>query len=517
VFNVNSYLQSIAFDILSGNWDGPLYNKNNFFLYHNPATGLFEYMPYDLDNTFGIDWFGVDWATRDIYTWAHPTEPRPLYTKIMQVQEYKDRLSFYLNDFVNEKYKESILFAQIDELKNTLAPFVEEDIYYSLDYGFDIEDFEKGFSQALPYNHTPVGIKSFIATRRSATIQQLDVNDISPIITESNTNTPDVNEEIVITARITDNHGIQHVTLDVERTSGQNEIITMYDDGLHNDDQPSDGLYGAHIAAATACESLQYFISATDITGNESRLPHCGRKELIVCNSPLTLAVNEFMASNESTIMDDHGEYEDWVEIYNYGTEAVSLNGLYMSDKPDDPTKWGFPDMLIQSGEYILFWADEDTDQGPLHADIKLSAGGEFIGIYDVDSTGNALIDGYTFGEQQDDITYGRYPNGTGPFVQMMPTPGTMNESSVSTENGISNHTLSVYPNPFSDFLYLQWDEAFVLTQEIAIVDVYGRVVLKGNVINNSTVDVQSLVPGIYTICVKENSRTNVVTRVIKL
>jgi spore coat protein CotH len=55
VFNVNTYLKVIAFDILSGNWDGPIYNQNNFYLYKNEATGKFEYIPYDLDNTIGID------------------------------------------------------------------------------------------------------------------------------------------------------------------------------------------------------------------------------------------------------------------------------------------------------------------------------------------------------------------------------------------------------------------------------------------------------------------------------
>ena len=52
VFNVDSYLKVIAFDIFSGNWDGPIYNKNNCYLYKNTATGKFEYIPFDLDNTF---------------------------------------------------------------------------------------------------------------------------------------------------------------------------------------------------------------------------------------------------------------------------------------------------------------------------------------------------------------------------------------------------------------------------------------------------------------------------------
>lgn len=48
--------------IFCDDWDGYIYNKNNFYLYHNTLTGKIEYLPYDVDNTFGIDWFGIDWS-----------------------------------------------------------------------------------------------------------------------------------------------------------------------------------------------------------------------------------------------------------------------------------------------------------------------------------------------------------------------------------------------------------------------------------------------------------------------
>ncbi|RMF04506.1 MAG: hypothetical protein D6772_00485, partial [Bacteroidetes bacterium] len=68
VFNVDSYLRTMAFDVISGNWDG-YWNQNNYYLYHNTATDLFEFIPYDLDNTFGIEWGNHDWAERDVYNW----------------------------------------------------------------------------------------------------------------------------------------------------------------------------------------------------------------------------------------------------------------------------------------------------------------------------------------------------------------------------------------------------------------------------------------------------------------
>ena len=64
-FNVYSYLKVAAIDVLTGNWDGYIYNQNNFYLYHNPLTDQFEYIPYDTDNTWGIDWLGRNWSNRN--------------------------------------------------------------------------------------------------------------------------------------------------------------------------------------------------------------------------------------------------------------------------------------------------------------------------------------------------------------------------------------------------------------------------------------------------------------------
>jgi spore coat protein H len=85
VLNVDGMIRSMAFDILSGNWDGPLYNKNNFYLYKNTATGKFEFIPYDLDNTFGIDWFGKSTGQHETCI-SGPTqdEPRPLFYESAQ-------------------------------------------------------------------------------------------------------------------------------------------------------------------------------------------------------------------------------------------------------------------------------------------------------------------------------------------------------------------------------------------------------------------------------------------------
>ena len=69
------------------------------------------------------------------------------------------------------------------------------------------------------------------------------------------------------------------------------------------------------------------------------------------------LYINEVMASNQNVIADEDGSYEDWIEIYNMGDQAINLEGYGLSDNYDQPFKWVFPDYIIDPGEYLLVWA----------------------------------------------------------------------------------------------------------------------------------------------------------------
>ena len=58
-----------------------------------------------------------------------------------------------------------------------------------------------------------------------------------------------------------------------------------------------------------------------------------------VFGAEIHLVINEFMASNSSESRDPQGEYEDWIEIHNYGAEAINVGGLYLTDDLSAPTK----------------------------------------------------------------------------------------------------------------------------------------------------------------------------------
>ena len=66
-----------------------------------------------------------------------------------------------------------------------------------------------------------------------------------------------------------------------------------------------------------------------------------------------TIRINEAISSN-SVFIDEDGDSPDWFELYNYGSQEISLNNWTVSDKDDNPDKWTFPDISIRGKTMAL-------------------------------------------------------------------------------------------------------------------------------------------------------------------
>ncbi|MCK4294627.1 MAG: lamin tail domain-containing protein, partial [Planctomycetes bacterium] len=175
------------------------------------------------------------------------------------------------------------------------------------------------------------------------------------------------------------------------------------------------------------------------------------------------LEINEFMASNsgnalnppEGNAKDEHGEYDDWIEIFNSGDEAIDAAGMHLRDGDDN--EWEFPGnnplTTIAPGGYLLIWADDWTDNdvndGPLHTNFKLSAGGDKISLYDTDD--ESLIDSVDFGDQTNDISYGRDASDNWRFFPY-PSPGWENNDAYlgAVADTKFSHNRGFYDTQFS-------------------------------------------------------------------
>ncbi|MBA65596.1 MAG: hypothetical protein CMG55_07340 [Candidatus Marinimicrobia bacterium] len=156
------------------------------------------------------------------------------------------------------------------------------------------------------------------------------------------------------------------------------------------------------------------------------------------------IVINEFMASNDSTIADNYGEFDDWLELANNTLSPVNLYGWYISDNDSEPLKYQFSDSLyILPDSILLLWADNDIDQGINHLNFKLDSEGEEIVLTDPNQI---LIDSVYFDQLATDFSYGRYPDFIGDW-------GTMNNSSPGElnfphDNNQYTDAISLTPNP---------------------------------------------------------------------
>ena len=65
----------------------------------------------------------------------------------MAVNRYKQILGFYINR-ISDQIGNDAQLSQAMNQKNMLGPYVQTDTYYSLDYGYDYQDFLNAFTVA---------------------------------------------------------------------------------------------------------------------------------------------------------------------------------------------------------------------------------------------------------------------------------------------------------------------------------------------------------------------------------
>lgn len=145
------------------------------------------------------------------------------------------------------------------------------------------------------------------------------------------------------------------------------------------------------------------------------------------------LRLNEVMAENATVLANPAtGNFDDWFELHNGGTQAVDLTGYSLTDDLADPAAFVIPPgYVIPAGGFLLVWADgkpgaNAATNADLHTNFKLSKSGDDLGLFAPDGK---AVDQWTFGAQVADRSIGRFPDGADvPFETMeSPTPRASN------------------------------------------------------------------------------------------
>lgn len=505
VLNMDRHLWFLAFSNLFVNLDGPVNNPQNYYLYQD-AAGRFNPMPWDLNECFGV-FLQLQNNPPMNPSNAYQLSPflnntstsYPIISKTITQDLYKKiYLAHYrtmLEEMVNSGY--------YTDRAGEIYGIIEQEVFNDANKFFSNADFTNNLtSQVGSGPQSVLGISQLMESRKTYLSGLADFQTTQPAISAV-THSPEIptlSDELVFTSRVEESTSVYFCY----RTKGSLVFskLLMHDDGNHQDGAAGDHIYGLTLSGLSP--GIEYYIFAENATA-VSFSPARAEFEFYTLTYRNDLVINEVMADN-ALLTDQDGETDDWIELYNNSTSSISLAGYYLADDITFKPQWAFPDTTIQPGSYMVIWADEDTLQVGLHANFKLSKSGEAVVLSDASLN---VIDYVEFGEQVQDSSYGRFPNGTGDFQFMFPTLGYQNIGIIGIEEPESlNHsrmTLSQnYPNPWKEQTRIDFEVHETGDVRLDIISLTGQVVYAKTIPSAQpgfyTEDIQTakLLPGMY-------------------
>ena len=146
---------------------------------------------------------------------------------------------------------------------------------------------------------------------------------------------------------------------------------------------------------------------------------------LFACGEPPvsqgpSLVINEVCPSNDGVWVDELGETDDWVELYNATAQPIDLAQYEIGDGTNVAP---LPEYRLAPGEILILFADGETEQSWRHLPFSLDADGERVELW----RGGSLIDRVVWGETAPNLSYARLPGSTDPQRCEYPTPARPN------------------------------------------------------------------------------------------
>lgn len=493
--DIDNFIDYQLYEIFIGNQDW--INNNTKFWRPKAQDGKWKWIMWDTDYALGtqkdypvgspnfnflnmaIYWGG--WGNDD-WTW--------MLRNLLENETFKYRFSIRFLDLLNTSFENEYTQQQIQNLVDVLSPDIEK-------------QFNRWGSNMMNWEEDVERIRNFVEER-------VDYNRLHM------SNEFDWSQELV------------NLQVDVSDTDAGNiQVNTLFIDentlGWQTQPYPWDGEYYTNIEVrleAIAKPGYQFVEWQGDFTSTDPILTFTMSENTVVdaifepvaIEEAPELLINELMATNDDVFPDENGEFEDWIEIYNPTMEAVTLSGLYLSDDPEEPTKWQIPmngeqNVTIPADGYFSFYADDAVEEGYLHTNFKLKQSGETIGLYYWNAVLEEMqtIDEITYTEQTNNTSYGRLPNGGEEWeVFEVPTPNALNEIIVGASATIHHSDIRIFPTVVTEKLYIQTKNTADANYFVSIRDAYGREVFNSDVVSNTTniIDVDFLTTGMYFVVV---------------
>lgn len=379
----------------------------DYYVYYDIATG--RILPIEYDGNTAI-------STRLATSWDPLFNTResalPLLNVLLNIPELRQRYLAHYRVLMEDAIKPSIAHKKIEAYAQLIDTYIASPdavrMHSYSEYIAELQIIKSFFSTRYEY----------LQNHRDIARDEVMIDAVEDSVAGQPSVRPKDDQSVVVSARIGGDVAARAVSL-------------YYGSGLMGNFtkvpmmEPDDGEeYSAAIPPYPKGTYVRYYVEAiaNDSAGTASYNPKGAEHDVYIyqvqaadtITSPVV--INEIMASNSSTAIDEEGEYGDWIELYNNSDQAVNLTGWYLTDEDTNLQRWPFPQgTIIDANSILVIWADDKAALTTgLHANFKLSASGENVFLVNPDSK---FADKLTYERAETDASFARMPNGSGKFT----------------------------------------------------------------------------------------------------
>jgi len=448
VLNIDRALWMHAFNYSILNLDSYIGYSQNYYLYKDD-NGVFNTIPWDMNMSFG-SFRHSDGSTHfngltisqtkqldPLGLMNFAVSPRPLITNLFKNDTLKRMFLAHMRTILAENINNNDYFVRGEFMQEIIDSAVKADTNKFYSY----ENFQKNLLYTVGSSGSAdefPGIKDLMEARL-AYLETYPGFAGAPVIwgVHHTPETPVSGNETSITVHTI---GAVRVFLGYRfHTFDAFTRIPMFDDGNHYDSLAGDGNFGATILLSGPV--IQYYFYAENDSAGVF-LPARAEYEYYTIQ-PMILSgdvvLNEIYAGSGD---------QSWIELLNTTTEPLNLLNMQLSDDPAVPGKWMLPDTILPAKHYLLIHVSYSSGPEKMAAPLTLSASGGVILLSEVEGR---CIDSVSYAPQVRSKSSGRYPNGYGSMMYMLPTMGSYNTMGTTPGKGFL-----LYPNPAGSVINIE-------------------------------------------------------------
>ncbi|MDA7502320.1 CotH kinase family protein, partial [Chitinophagales bacterium] len=388
VMDVDKTLWFLATEILFSDDDSYIHKgKMDYYLHWEKETGLMVPLQYDGNSVMAAnksDW-GLFYNADDANY--------PLLNLMLQVPEWRQRYLAHIRVLMADIFDSEMIAEKIAAYDEHISDLVQADTKKI--YNFNQFKNEQGRLVDFVDDRTV-----FLNSNVELNATGAEISNVIHAVNGEELVNPTQDQEVLVRATIAG--GVQEVTLYYAfGLVGNFTAVPMAGEG---------NTFTATIPSQEESGWIRYYIEtvATDGAATRNYSPPGAEHDVYIIRMDLrdaadqSIVINEIMASNSTSVQDEAGEFEDWIELFNTGTEAVDLTGWHLTDNTNLYSKWEFPaGTTLGAGEYLIIWADEDSSEELLHANFRLSSSGESVLLINGDQE---LVDKMSYEDLATDV-----------------------------------------------------------------------------------------------------------------